>query len=220
MPHRRAGGTRTMSFAVVTRRALRPLGVAEQLVEFCGAEAVMVRETPGCRRASAPSDRNVAKNFSGRPIPAKASRRAPASRSPAIGVSDACKHRHARGLVEPIQAARLRFGAEQHDGVGAGKTARKALAQRTGRDHPPIAKAVVGIDDDQRQGLCRSWGSETRHRAGSAPAPAATAARTPAARSRATQHGARAASSNASSPTAAASWRAGSTRTGPTSRPP
>ncbi len=48
--------------------------------------------------SSAPSARKVAKNFSGRPIPAKGQKREPASRSPATAPTRA-QHRHARCRV-------------------------------------------------------------------------------------------------------------------------
>ena len=133
-------------------------------------------------------------------MPAKANDRDAGEALAVDWAQDRRQDRQPRRRLRP-RAARLRLGAEQHDRIGAGEAARDGLAQRAGRDHPAVAEAVVGIDDDERQGLRRLPGSGTRHRAGSRAAPAATAARTPAARSRATQHGARAASSSASSPT-------------------
>ena len=44
-------------------------------------------------------------------------------------------------------------GGEQHDRVGAGEAAAQIFAQRPGRDHPAVAKAIIGVDDEQRQSL-------------------------------------------------------------------
>jgi hypothetical protein len=59
------------------------------------------------------------------------------------------------GLADPerFQAARLRIGSEQHNGVRAGKPAGAALAQRACRDHPSVPEAIHSIDDEERQGL-------------------------------------------------------------------
>ncbi len=52
------------------------------------------------------------------------------------------------GLAQPIGRGAV---ADQHDRVGAGEARRDRFAQRPGRDHPAVAEAVFGIDDDQRQ---------------------------------------------------------------------
>ncbi len=51
---------------------------------------------------------------------------------------------------------RVALVPQQHDGIGARQPAAKAFAQRPGRDHPPVAEAVIGVDHDQRQILFES----------------------------------------------------------------
>jgi len=126
----------------------------------------------------------LAKNLSGRPIPAKATTGTPAKRAPSTAPDS-----RGRSGNPPRAPHRLDAVAEQHDRIGAGEPRRHRLAQWS-----------AGIT-----GCCRS---HIRHRRRPARDPsrssgfeavieqddsgsAATASRTPAARSRATQHGAR-----------------------------
>ena len=146
MPAREPGGSRTISFAVVTSRAFRRAAVSRSRSISSAAVRMMVRESPAFRRAAAPSGAT-----SRRTSPAgrsrqrrrcghrRTARRSPAPRRPA---TPGRTHRSAPAVWAHRRAARPRR---------RGRARRDRLAQRPGRDHPAVAEAVAGIDDDQRQ---------------------------------------------------------------------
>jgi len=163
---------------------------------------VMIRKGMGRDQRGADA-RRLAKNFPGRPMPANATSGAPARpcRRWAPNRRGRSAARLADSVGSPLRSARLRR---------RGRARGDRLSQRPGRDHPAVAKAVFGIDDDQREMLVdRRVLKAVIEQDGVGPA--RDRARTPAARSRATQHGAQAAINSASSPTRSASCSAGST---------
>ena len=150
---------------------------------------MVVRESSGADEI-APRDRRVAKNFSGRPIPAKAKKREPASRSPATGARTAglatgnsCP-RSAPGTRIP-----LRCRAARGRRRGQGRLARPSRNGPAGITRPlPNRRPASTTTRDKVLG--DRLGFETRHRGGSSRPPPRPRRGLPAARSRATQQGA------------------------------
>ena len=138
-----------MSFAVVTRPARCPLGVAAQPVDLGSPERDGGPGRPACRQFGAERPQCCEKLL--RPADPGKSQQTRAG-EPLAGDrrQHGVQHWNA-DRSEMRQAARVHIAAEQHDSIGAGKAPPEALAQRPRRDHPAIAKAVAGIDDDQRQ---------------------------------------------------------------------
>ena len=94
----------------------------------------------------APQASSVAKNFSGRPMPANATTGLLAKSAPLTG-----DQRRAQHLLVDARRQAGAVLAEQHHGVGAGDAVDCRLAQRARRHDAAIAEAIGAVDHEQRQ---------------------------------------------------------------------
>ena len=116
---------------------------------------------PARRRARA----GVAKNFSGRPMPAKAKARRPAPVHAGRQRRERAVERRQRRRLRPV--ARGTAPAPPASPIARSRSARASpaadrLAQRPGRHHPAVAEAEAGVDHDDRAGPWRAPGSAAR----------------------------------------------------------
>ncbi len=138
---------RTMSFSVVTRMRVRARAFAASAASSSRLEAMMVAKAV-LRDDEAPSDRKLAKNFSGRPMPAKATTARPRSASTASrdpGRSSApITVSASRGLVDESSAAGPGT-ADRHQRLHEGPLRRQGRTQWAGRQAESVADAGFGV---------------------------------------------------------------------------
>ena len=202
----RCGGGREAHVVLFRRHrrqaARRRLG--DQRLDFAGIVGVVIGETARGAATRAPIASSVAKNFSGRAMPAKASTGRPTSaRRRSRRAASAARKIGFSGAGARRRAERARRAAD--DDLGRHERQLRAPAARATARRESIGRCRTPPRrrSPRRRNPWRARGFAARRRAPATLAPRAIARRAAATRSAPTKHGATRASSSGSSPTRA-----------------